>query len=1164
MSGELSPERRKQLVSSISRFGASRSVTKEELRELKREVKSAVTFSAHQNLADLSDDRLAIVGLLKIVNAQEKFIAKWEKHTLDRLSSVFGIACSPDLGETLTNFANEFGISDADNIGLGLRKRFKRLTRVIPTIADEFGLKGDYDENSVENLCDSIRKKFGREVNSLAFVNRIAAVLRLPEDSTEDEIVAHLQSIQEDATGAEDEAEELKGTIWGLKKQLKKMKNDTSNDEKTKKSLEKLKKANARLEDRLNEVETEKKELEEKCRILEAKVDTCVQEKAEVEERMITLRSQAMKTDPGMKDLEKIMLLAEQLKRQFENQSEELMDEARSRKQLVEIVGKQTALSKLYEEEIRKLTRELSNARQTIQIDSEQRALQSQSSSFQEEDMRALLMDIAAYAPPKLGELLNACMNEHRDADLLLLVEKMFEVVINEAKSDDENELLAQKTKAEERSQRLMEVLDGELKFMEKLVESEEQRKTLIPGDHQNSRDVLMMEAVRLHKFMEEFCSGIIEDHSVFKVLKINQDPMELRTELQNFLDRYKTIETSEGEELFLLLRQAFVVIAVLMSFANEARNQCSVQMKEIRLLRQDLMSTRNNCEREIDDKVMELHEELDNEAARREAAEAVVEKVTAILKDNVAKSGSIPEILTCIDTLEDFTGRGTSQAKYEKSLEKQLADALTELSQAQSDLSDLKEQASTEISQMHERSEGIQEETKAVLDGKNAEIQDARLEIMTLRHSVKELKEELKMSQAENQAQSKKLSELKASYAKRNSEMQQEFLALKQKMEEVLEETEQDISAREKEKRKVLKEKLRKAKDKSQSLSSLLEEKEQKLKSANSLNSQLMAEKREKAQASRDMENEYQQSLSAMREQLRQATAKQMSAELENKVLNSRLKSMEEKSIRNRSVLESQSSLNKFSFETELHSQTESMRDQFLDERNKFLIDITHNLASFWTPSTSGPLDEKVVLKGVKATVEMLKQAQREKTTLEKEQRDLKRILKCPKGVNPVEVASQLSEHLRVASAKLERFNSEMQSMPRLQSKTKIEDTGKEWEEWARNLYYLVTDGLPNILPVSAIRASIEEAALASMGKDVSKKLESLRTQKQLLLRTSFPGKATQKITMRRLILAIMGVQRMAKTVADISFERIDSLPLPESPRKNSDSPPLFSSFIE
>ena len=85
------------------------------------------------------------------------------------------------------------------------------------------------------------------------------------------------------------------------------------------------------------------------------------------------------------------------------------------------------------------------------------------------------------------------------------------------------------------------------------------------------------------------------------------------------------------------------------------------------------------------------------------------------------------------------------------------------------------------------------------------------------------------------------------------------------------------------------------------------------------------------------------------------------------------RLKTMEEKSFRNTSVLESQSSLNKFSFKTESHSHTKSMRDEFLGERNKLLIDITHNLASFWTPSTSR-LDENVVLKGVKDTVEMLK----------------------------------------------------------------------------------------------------------------------------------------------------------------------------------------------
>ena len=1165
MSQDLSQERRKQLISSISRFGATKSVTKEELHDLKKEVKSSISFPAHQSLEDLSDDRLAIVGLLKIVSAQEKFISKWEQQTSTRLASAFGVAGTGDLGETLSQLAHDFGLSDADDIGFGLRKKFRRLNQVIPTIAEDFGLSGEYDENSVGSLCNSIRKKFGREVNSLAFVSRVAAVLGLPSDSTEDEIVAHLQTIREDTTFAEDEVVEMKQTISGLKKQVKKMRGDSSPDDKLRKSLEKIKKANAKLEQHVQEVESDKATWEEKCKDLEAKIDASEQEKAELEGRLIALRAQVMKS-PETKDLDNIMKLADQLKRQFENQSEELMDESRIRKQLVEIVKKQTALTKAYEDQVRKVNHELAEVRQGIQIDAEQRALQSLSGSFDEEELRTLLLDIVAYAPPKLGQLLNECMRESNanNETIFQVIEKMFEVLIKETKTDTEDELVNQNKQAQEQIQRLMSALDGELKFMEKLVESEEQRKALINEDQQSAKDMLVMQSVRLHKFMEEYCTGIIEDHSVFNMLKIDKDPMELRTELQNFLDRYKNLKTDEGNELFLLLRQSFVVIAVLMSFATEARKQCSVQMREIRLLRQDIVSTRTDCEREIDEKILELHDELNAETARREAAEAAVEKVTTILKDNVGKSGTIPEILSCIDQLEGFTGRGPNPEKYEKSLERQLADALNELSQAQSQLSGLKEQASTEISQMHERSEGIQEETKAVLESKNAEIQDARLEIMTLRHNVKELKEELRLSYEENQAQSQKISELKASYAKKNSEMQQEFVALKQKMVEMIEETEQDIVSREKEKRSVLKQKLKKAKENSQSLSSLLEEKEQKLKAVSTMNSQLMAEKRDRVQASRDLENEYQQSIATMREQLRQATAKQMSTELENKVLNSKLRAVEDKSLRAKSAMESKSSLNMFSFQSELHSQTESLRDQFLDERNQLLVDITHCLASFWTPSTSA-LDEKTVLKGVKATVEILKQTQKEKTALEKEQRELRRIVKCPMGVNPLEIVSQLSEHLRVASAKLERFNSEMQSMPRLQAKPQPDDAGKEWEDWARHLYSLVTDGLPNILPVTAIKASIEEAALASTGKDVARKLESLRIQKQLLMGVALPHRCANRTSLRKLVLTVMGIQRMLKQSgskpADMSFERIES-PVPQSPL--SDSPPIFSSFIE
>ena len=85
-------DRRRQLISAISKFSAETSYSDDDLKQFKRDLKSFIDVQTGDELQDLSKNQLIIVGLLKLLSAQESAKTRIQVRTLRTLSKAFGEA----------------------------------------------------------------------------------------------------------------------------------------------------------------------------------------------------------------------------------------------------------------------------------------------------------------------------------------------------------------------------------------------------------------------------------------------------------------------------------------------------------------------------------------------------------------------------------------------------------------------------------------------------------------------------------------------------------------------------------------------------------------------------------------------------------------------------------------------------------------------------------------------------------------------------------------------------------------------------------------------------------------------------------------------------------------------------------------------------------------
>lgn len=993
------------------------------------------------------------------------------------------------------------------------------------------------DTQAIEDDTESINTK------NMTFFQMIQARFDLPKDISESEACDLLYHKLKSNNKNREKILKLKTTIHQLQNELssilsqkggKKIKGDqipetmdylASSNAILQKNEEKLTNKISSLQNKLHTIKMQKQEIEDQKENLKYQFESVKNENEELQNRIKLLQTTQIppKPEEDSQVTQKLMTMISELSVQYQTQADELSDGAKHRNELVKVIQQQEQLIHSLELKTEEAKHEQDNAQvlNTKQI-SEDNIFRNlvdivtESSSPVIDTVVQIAQSAIMVPEEKVSRIMHAFVDRIKELEL-----KSQEVVIKQPEEDSTNKIL-------------ITAMHNQLHFLEKLINSDENRHWMFDDTSDDAKQSLMEQAARLQSFLTEHTIGLIEDWSMFDLIDLNADPLTISNNIKAFLEQFADIRTKEGKLLLAILRQAIVAANVLRRFAFEARNQCALQVKEIKILHRELHSAQSEYASQLDNQVTMLHDQLDEEIEKREQAEDTIQNITNYLKSAAEKSAT-PEILDCIDQFQ-YQYDAIDEDTYKESLEKQLSLALSDLTDTKAELSEIKEAASKEVTEIFAESQGIKTDAESMIQSQTIELKQSKSRIDDLEKELENLETSLVQSQEKYQEATQEIEKTKQMHEEQMQNMVEELEQLKDKMNYKLEKRTQLLLETEKERRQKLTLKIKQLRNELEDKDEEISDRERKIVNLQKIIENSQREQKRKSQSSVETESALQNTITILKGQVRELSTKLLSLEMDNKLLNSKIKAQESKAERDLAALESRYSIKKFSQESEIQMKIDNFKSEVEQQKQKFLMQICQEFKDF--VDFSKPLNEQYIFQMLQSVKSHIRSKSIIQESPNKIMKELQQILQAQSIHDIPQIVNQLLDDLQDAKEAVERTKKEM----------KQEDSGN-WENWARRLYISVTDGSPGILTIPALKLVLEEAIYVSAGhREIQRRIESLREQKKFLLSGYMNIRSGNINRISPIIIAVSSIFRMQKfsghMPSDLSFMRVETAP--------------------
>ena len=992
----------------------------EELQKYARRFATEMGYVSNENPDKFDREHLLTYALFKLTNAQFWIMNQCpqlyqaNELAINNFAKSFGVPKSSDSETLLDSIAAKFRIEDSSNIGEELTKRLL----FVPKILTNFGLdKRDYDLLfDVDNLCSAIRKK----CENTSFLDRVIEMLDLPSYTSEVKVQQILAKIIKE----KDTINLLKSQNYELHEKVNSLKTKSLNNSPPKQvyfnfELEETRRKNLELSNANRNLENEIQSLKVKIIELENKASNTYQIRNNVNNAVDLLR------------------------KQLDNQRKEIEKDSQNTKDLLMTIQRQGQLIAQYD----RLLGEKEQNNSPLMIGK----LRKVQSTIVEDRVFDIIVDTIENAPPDLVDGILKIIKSGK----LTKVDKLKKIIlffIDEVRKQRQSVGSIKSNKGE--CQRIITAMHSQLRFLENLVSCDEDIQLLFeqPDD---AKKAIQDQVTRIEQFLKQNAKGFIEDANIFDTLQLNADPLELSKRLKSFLDKFPKLSTPEGEELFVMLRMSLAANGILRRFAITTRNQTEKQMNDIHMLNNELDKARADRERRTGYMLQQINEEV----ARREKAEYNLNKIRLMMKSNNGKN--TPQIMEMLERTSDIP---TDSDEYRQSLEKQLSQALSELSKAKAEI---------EAKESPIKDARLQEDLQSQVEKQMQEINRLMKTIDSLHNDIDHLKEELASSQVKTDKLTKELNNTREKYQTRIRQMKADF------NDKISKETEYNTRS-EKQKIEQLKETIQKMRANRQNLKAVIGEKESKI-------SMLEASIKQLTDDIQNQKNSYEK-LDAL---LKETQTKQMSSEFQCKMLQQKTKNLEERA-------EKQLALHRMTSETETSAQIDTIRTELSEKHQNFLTQIFSVMRSFFNTSRSIDDDNVIeMLKNVKATI---KELHSKKSSLNKQIKEVKLIF----GLDD-------KDDLITYAAKLKKIEDEnIQSLKK--SSSRSTHIVRDWEDWARSLYELFIPRAISTATMNTVKDQIESTIKSA--SNARKKIEDVIIQRKFILSNELNQKDLQNIS--------------------------------------------------
>lgn len=871
---------------------------------------SDISFNpVKMNPDDLDHGQLLTYSLYLLANTQASILNQNPKITssnllaISNLAKAFGVPVTDDSDSLLTSIGLKFKIDDQYRIGDELTERLL----CVPRIISYFGLdkKDPQLLFDPDNLCEAIQKK----CEDSSFLDRIISLLNLPPQATESSVIKFLTKklSLEDQT---QQLEVLKRQNDELRSKLNERKARSLLDSPRKQDqidynleLEFTKKKNAELVEYSNKLESELQSLKKKVVDLEKE------------------------TKNPLQNLRELRNSNKLLETQIESQRNEIQEIMTNRKNLLLLIRKQSQILAEYDRVI--------STKSNAQTPPPVRNLRSIQSPPVDDKIFEVIADAIENAPPDIVDGVLKITKSVRYTKTEK-VKKIILFFINEVRKQRQSVTVDKVNKGE--CERLVTAMHSQLRFLENLVSCDDDINLLFEQPDE-ARKAIQEQVIRIEQFLKQNARGFVEDANIFDSLQLNANPLELSKRLQSFLDRYPTIRTPEGDELFVMLRMSLAANGILRRFAITTRNQAEKQMNDIRGLTNELEKIRAERERSTSYMLQQINEE----AGRREAAEQNLKQVKLLIKSS---NGKLNDNQTLVDFIDKISVENADPDEYQLNLEQQLSQALQELSKAQAQI-----EASKDIPI---QDESLHEELQQQIEKQLNEIEQLMNKINSLTNQIDKLNQQLASSQFKNDKLTKELGDMKDKY-------NQKIKQLKKEMNEKMAQETANINKVENEKCEMLKQTIENMKSNRKILKANLAEKEGLIKKLNE-----------------DLEVQ-RESYARLDELLRLTQKNQMSVQYEYNLLQKKVKELEERD-------EENSFNNEYDDDADNH---EAIIARMKEKHQEFLSQIYSIMAKYFEESIL--INDNAVIKMLMAVKAKIKELKSKNSTVLKELNQLR-----------------------------------------------------------------------------------------------------------------------------------------------------------------------------
>lgn len=737
----------------------------------------------------------------------------------------------------------------------------------------------------------------------------------------------------------------------------------------------------------------------------------------------------------------------------------------------------------------------------------------------------------------------------------------------------------------EEKSRRLLLYFSNLIHFMYQIANSNDIQEWLLDSSQTHDfRPRLIAAAARVEAFLRQ---NNLEPEGEDLVSSYAFLPTYLKPRLESS----GAFNRSEYTEELAVIEQFALANVILTKFSEELQRNGQILMQDMRQMKQELNKADLEAGDLLDQETLRLKSDLSNANHRITCLNNKLSQIQANLRKLTRgeSTDNDKDILDCLTLIvandDDFEHLDNeeeemNQEQYIAALETKLKKTIDEMRSAETEYNetideltqrglDLKRKLYNVESSMKEQNTELQNQVTS----QRQQITQLEFDKASLMQHFNVISEENKELQKTIEQQSECISDfprkleieiqqVKREFSDREEEMTQRYTTLLDDLNQKLEGKVMECDDRIRDIKNQMKEEIRK--------------KNYEVEYQTNRNTELRKhyekiqdELREKASDARQAEAEAKDEVTKLSNESSELKSVISSLRVDNKMLQMKLNSMEDKTKREKELVENQTKMILLSKETEHQAKLDEAKSVWASHMHNFLVLICEKFKDY--VDFNKPISEESVAGLLDCVLQDITSVQNKVIELKKNGYDINEI----RSILGISGDASVTEAVTDAVIKSREYDRSKQFLEQKEQEYAVSisqskalamanSNSKEWADWGRRLHSIITDSFSGKHTDKELRFVLEEAIMSSIGqRRVWRHMEILRTEKQMFLRgliKPLPFKSIPIPTVRILIVAFASINRLQRlsgnlhaTIAipksNVSFE----LPRKHSSHKNA-----------